>query len=615
MPKPLDYRIGLAAEARSTGSLSVAESLCRSIIKHDPGAFRARCLLLAVLFGKWTTSIAANATNRPTEGDGSRDSAYTCALAFRRLGRHDRAASWARRAVDIEPSFAAGHGLLGACLVELGRFEEAEESLLAATRTEPLRAEHHVNLGLALRGSGHHGRALAELRRAAELASANWMFQAFLVAALIERGETKEARWIARRILAAEPRAVFARKLLAQALMADNLEAHAEVEARRAVDQDPLDADGAALLGTVLQTLGKGDEATSEFRRALDLDPRIGLPYFNLVSRAKASEADLSLVRRMEPLADDETLEIGSRSLICYGLGKVFEDLGRYQEAATRFEDANRLEYRRKFGDRRFVGAAHKAKFDAVKEIYDERVFDSPPDAGIPDECPIFVVGMMRSGTTLTEQILSRHPDVGAAGEQRFWPKNRLRATPHGSAGPDHEIIRGLAEEYVGLLRGIAPGKGRVVDKMPLNYLNVGLLTLALPKARIIHVRRHPIDTCLSIYTTQNQARLPWAHDKGNIAFNYRCYLDVMEHWRAVLPPTRFIEIRYEELVTDPEGAARQLLDACGLAWSDDCLTPELNPRAVTTPSLLQVRRPVYRSSVERWKRFEPWLGDLASLA
>jgi hypothetical protein len=202
---------------------------------------------------------------------------------------------------------------------------------------------------------------------------------------------------------------------------------------------------------------------------------------------------------------------------------------------------------------------------------------------------------------------------VGAAGEQSFWVANTT-ALIDGQKNLNAALLGRFGERYRNLLTGIVPGKAHVVDKMPMNYLVIGFLHIAFPNAKIIHVKRHPVDTCLSIYTTPNRTHLGWAHDKSNIVFNYRQYLKLMDHWRSTLTADAMFELSYEDIVGDLETAARALVGFCGLEWNDACLRPQDNERSVVTPSVWQVRQPVYKTSMARWQKYEDVLGPFAQL-
>jgi len=322
--------------------------------------------------------------------------------------------------------------------------------------------------------------------------------------------------------------------------------------------------------------------------------------------------SDLSLVVQMERIAEEPSLPLRHRGYVEYALGKAFADLGDYQSAMIRYDAANREIREQKLGRTEFDVTVYRKDADFAIRNMDGDFFDRFQHAGLPDELPVFVVGMMRSGTTLVEQILSSHGEIGAAGEQRFWSEQR--GAIFGDAfDPNH--LRGVTANYLKILGAIAPGKSRVVDKLPENYAHLGLIHAALPNARIIHVRRHPIDTCLSIWTTPNSSRVPWTNEKRDIVFVFKEYLRIMQHWRGLIRSDRLLEIDYEVLVTDPERVSRQLIEFCGLPWDDRCLHPEKNERAVATPSDWQVRQPIYRTAMERWRQYEPWLGEFVELS
>ena len=218
---------------------------------------------------------------------------------------------------------------------------------------------------------------------------------------------------------------------------------------------------------------------------------------------------------------------------------------------------------------------------------------------------------MPRSGTTLTEQILASHPKVAAGGEIDFWLQ---RSGKPGLAEPD------AVRDYLGLLTRLSFGAARVTDKMPFNFLFLDIVQRLLPNARIVHCRRNPVDTALSIYFARFTAATgfarinDFAYARKDIVRAYRDYLRLMEHWRGVLSSDRFIEIDYEGLVADPEAVARRLVAFCGLEWDKACLDFHRANRPIATASAWQARQPIYRSSVERWRNYEPWLGDFAGL-
>jgi hypothetical protein len=236
------------------------------------------------------------------------------------------------------------------------------------------------------------------------------------------------------------------------------------------------------------------------------------------------------------------------------------------------------------------------------------------PELGSGDATPVLIIGMPRSGTTLLEQIVSMHPDVGAGGELNFWNERGAEWHSSGAAGEEKPFLAKAAADYVGVLRAIEPRAPRVTDKMPFNFLWAGLIHVAFPRAIIIHCRRAAVDTALSIHQTFFHPGLAFPTGGSELVAYFRSYRRLTDHWRRVLPPDRYIDVDYEELTRAPEPVIRRIIAACGLPWHDACLRPESNPRAVNTPSKWQTRQPIYRTSVARWRRYEPWLGDLHAL-
>jgi LPS sulfotransferase NodH len=226
----------------------------------------------------------------------------------------------------------------------------------------------------------------------------------------------------------------------------------------------------------------------------------------------------------------------------------------------------------------------------------------------------VLIIGMPRSGTTLVEQIVSMHPEVAAGGELHFWNQRGAEWLRAGAAGDEKPFLAKAAAEYLGVLRAIAPTAARVTDKMPFNFLWAALIHATFPNAILIHCRRAAADTALSIHQTHFHPSLAFPTGGTELVAYFRGYQRLIRHWRNVLPAARFIEVDYEELTRAPEPVIRQILAACGLAWHDACLHPECNPRAVRTPSKWQARQPIYRTSVARWRRYEPWLGPLGAL-
>jgi hypothetical protein len=263
------------------------------------------------------------------------------------------------------------------------------------------------------------------------------------------------------------------------------------------------------------------------------------------------------------------------------------------------------------------AGFAHR--IDTVIATFTPEYFERVRGFGIDSETPVFVLGMMRSGTTLVEQILARHPRVFGAGELPDLPRligslsARLQtpiAFPDCLRLLDQATARAVAAEYLQRLREMGSGADRVVDKLPANYLWLGLIATFFPNARAIVCRRDPADTCVSCYFQDFASPHPYTSDLRHLGHFYRQYERLMAHWAKVLP-IRVFEVRYEELTADPGPVSRTLVEYCGLPWDERCLRFDESKRVVRTASALQVRKPMYTSSVGRWKRYEAFLGPL----
>ena len=221
---------------------------------------------------------------------------------------------------------------------------------------------------------------------------------------------------------------------------------------------------------------------------------------------------------------------------------------------------------------------------------------------------------MIRSGTTLLDQVLSSHPQISSAGEPVFWMREADRIKRLASERLDGQAVQEIVQRYQAAVETVAGKSDRITDKMPLNYPHVGLILRVFPNAKIIHMRRNPLDTCFSIYTTFLGQGPNFAYNQSNIVFNYLEYLKMMEYWRLTLSPDRFTEVRYETLIEDRAPVLRDLFEFLELPWDDAVLSHEANSSSIRTPSKWQARQPIYRSSLQKWKPYEPWLGELMEL-
>ena len=492
-----------------------------------------------------------------------------------------------------------------------GRWSDVIPVFREITRLDPNSAQAHHDLGLAFLRCGRLAEAAASLNRAVELRPSFQSALRYLAFVLEQEGPEAEAVAAYRKLSRTGDDPLERRHYLAKALAMEGQSEEAEKELRRVLAVAPNNVGTRALLGQLLQDRGMFEEAVQHLTKAVDVVPAA---FQHLAEAKRMTEADRPLVERMRLVAERPDLDTTARASVHFGLGKAFDDLGECSEAMRHYDSGNRL----KAMSGRLNRVALTAQYDNVIQRFGAnalgratRSMERPAFPG--DDLPLFIVGMPRSGTTLVEQILSSHRAVSAGGELTFWKDVLVAWRGSGVNSIEFGALAKAAENYRELLRKFGPAL-RVTDKEPKNFELLWLLRLAFPDARVIHCRRHPVDTCLSIYFTHFRSSERYAWNRGDIVFFYRQYERLMEHWRRILPPDRFTEVQYETLIADREAETRRLVAFIGLDWDQACLAPERNRRPVQTASRWQARQPVYSTSVGRWRRYEPWLGELREL-
>jgi Flp pilus assembly protein TadD len=500
---------------------------------------------------------------------------------------------------------------LGLACLEVGRVADAITALRGAVASKPGYADAHFRLGVALEKWGDIRGAIVAYDRATEILPSlteAWFRAGALVYTL---GHRDEAIGCFRRAAASGPKTRFGRLGKARALLTQDRDPEAEQVLRQTLILDPTNAMALDLLGNLLTERGRFDEARDCLQRAIDIAPLLAGSYYDLV-RCRPVTNDDHLLQRMTAALDTPGLELAQRLRLHLAIGKAADDLGDYALAMRHFDAADAV----RRGVSVFDSAAFARETDRLIARCTPELMARAPELGVDDATPVLIIGMPRSGTTLLEQIISSHPEVGAGAELNFW--NERGAVWHragdGAAGSEAQFLATAARDYLGVLRAIAPRATRVTDKMPFNFLWAGLIHLAFPRALIIHCRRTALDTALSIHQTHFHPSLAFPTGGAELVAYFRSYQRLTDHWRRVLPADRFIEVDYEELTRAPDPGIRRIIAACGLPLHDACLHPEKNPRSVKTPSKWQTRQPIYRASVERWRRYEPWLGPLRAL-
>ena len=601
-----DRLLGSAAASQRGGQYAAANQFARQAIDLDSSSIP----------GLFLAGVSSARLGDPLHAEemflrllklepGMYEALISLSTLYREGARVEESIDLARRALAVKPTDAQAHNNIGLSLLAARELDLAANAFQQAIKLQPNFAAAHHNLGKVKQYQGRDGEAARSFFAAASLSPTVEYMQA-LGQMLLTLCDFESALDCAKRFVALHPTAPAAHLLLCGVLTELNDYDGAEFHLQQALTLDP-DRREALHLAARQRPLGHIQAANENLRHAIRMNPRQVSAYDALIQNEKITEPDRPLVDQMREMLRNGGFSPTELVSLHYGLGKGYDDLREYELAMHHYDEANRLTRILKFGDLAFDEVRYRNQVDTMIARFSNPTQVPPSDSST--ELPVFIIGMMRSGTTLAEQILSSHPKVAAAGEQLFWTRNWPRAVSTTASAPGQ-----LGEEYVQMLRQFGTAALRITDKMPGNYMFAGLIHQELPRARLIHMRRHPIDTCLSIWATPNHMPHEGGHDKGNIAFVYREYLRLMEHWRTLLPNNSFLEVDYEELVEKPEVVSRRMIEFCGLEWDEACLRPEENKRLVATPSAWQVRQPVYGTSVARWKRFEPWLGKFGDL-
>ena len=537
-----------------------------------------------------------------------------------RAGRPADAIAPLLDAALLQPSNPIIQHDLGLACLEVGRLPDAIAALQRAVASNPRYTDAYFRLGIALEKLGNIGGAIVAYERATKLLPSlteAWFRAGALVYTL---GHRDQAIGCFRRAAATGDRNSFGRLGKARALLTEDRNQEAEQVLRETLVADPRNAMAYDLLGNLLTEFGRFDEARACFERAIAIAPMLAGSYYELVRCRPVTSADDGLLQGMQAALATPGLEAAQLLRVHLAIGKAAEDLDDYGLAMRHFDAADAV----RRGTVRFDSVAFSTEIDRLIARCTPEWIARAPELGSSDATPVLIIGMPRSGTTLVEQIVSMHPEVGAGAELHFWNQrgaewHRSCSAGNAAAGNEKpflvsEFLAKATADYLGVLRAIAPKAARVTDKMPFNFLWAGLVHVAFPRAIIIHCRRTAIDTALSIHQTHFRPGLAFPTGGAELVAYFRDYQRLIDHWRSVLPADRFIEVDYEDLTRAPEPVIRRIIAACGLAWDDACLRPECNPRAVNTPSKWQARQPIYRTSVARWRRYEPWLGPLRAL-
>ena len=590
-----------------------AESEVRAILSEEPGNLAAQTLLGAIYFKMGRLVQAEQLLDAVHQTEPSQlDAIGLLGIIRKAKGDLPGAITLYQRLISLGHETADVYNQLGACWLEMGDAVAAGGAFKRAIELDRNAPHSYYNLGMALKLAGNSFETFSTFKRAVELDPNFLDNYVQLWQQMRQLLNWSEGLPILENGLRRHPDSTQLMVMLASTYgkvgRADKAEELFKLAARKHPSAGPPYAHW-------LQEEGRFEDSVPVLKEAIRLVPIQGQAYYNLAI-AKCFEIDYrSLIDLIPPLLENQAIGMEGHMFLYYALAKNYDQEKKYELAMRNYDSANRLAFQLFNSQVEQNESAIDSEQATLACLYSKETIEEFRTYGSESITPIFIVGMIRTGTTLLDQILSSHPQVKSAGEQPFWQLSAGRVNRRWlESGCQPADVMELEKGYLEVLRQATGGAPRITDKMPTNFMHIGLMSIVFPRAKFIHLRRDPIDTCLSIYTTFLGSGTQFAYSQENIVSYYRAYLRTMDLWRAVIPDGQIIEIDYEDLVTNKEKVLRHVLRFCGLDWDDACLNHERNRSQVSTPSLWAARQPVNTASVERWRRYEPWLGKLLEL-
>ncbi len=535
-------------------------------------------------FKQERTEDAITSLQKAVELDSKSPVAYNnLAIALKERCDYEEARKAAQTAIKLKPDYAQAYHTLGNIVYLLGDIDEATEKYLKALEYLPQSRDINFDIGNILLIQGRHAEAVKYLQQAVDLDPGIVESYVCLATGLVTMNKLDEALEIYDKALAIDP-------------------------------ENPDALGGIASIYERRREYQKAADLISPYIK--DTAPiRLAAVYGDLSLKLKNSEHAIQV---LENTLTEDSLSTENKIDLHYTLGKIYDKSDLFENAFNHYHGANEL-FRKK--NRKLIEKysidIERDRIDEIKNVFSREHFQKTSYSNCQSERPVFVVGMPRSGTTLTESIIASHPLAHGAGELRDIFQIRLALQAElGSEYPDcmksctDTLLDKMAEHYLQRLSLKSSDAIRVVDKMPHNFMQLGLIAQLFPKAKIIHIQRNPIDNCLSIYFQRFNTGHTYASSLTDLGNYYQLYLDLMAHWQKTLPIS-IMNIRYDELVSDQETITRQMIDYCGLEWDNQCLAFHKTKRDVITPSYDQVSQPMYSKSSGRWKNYQNYINEL----
>jgi len=619
-PKAAAIFANLGEVLRQAGDTDAASEALEAAVKVDPANSQALNNLGIIHYDRMHFGKAVEFYRRAIEVRPAMAEAHNnLGNALRVVGDREGAVHAYQDALTHREIYPEAYNNLGTLLQQDDKTDEAEHALKKAIQQNPRYVEAYNNLALLYSSQKKEIDALRILGDALKFAPTNP--QTLLITARIQvrRNTFPAAEQACRIVLKDDPENVEALAILGQILHEQDQFQEALAVLEKAVKLNPNNPDAINYYGVTLKSVGRLDEAREHILKALELNGNMYGAYANIADLVDYSTGvGAELFKQIEAIfegADDKNSD--KFIALHFAYAKALDDRGEHEKALEHYIIGGKLKRALLEYDEQETDAF----FDAIRAAFPKEKFTDRKFQGIDDERPIFISGMPRSGSTLVEQIISSHPDIYGAGEVKYLSRalgqlrDRFPSLP--KYPPMMEKITPAQLEIVGknYLAALSNGSGnakRITDKLLTNYFFVGLIHLLYPKAKFIHTARDPIDTCLSGFTKLFKDDMPHSYDLGELGRYYGKYRELMEHWARVLPKGTMKTVVYEDVVADTEKEARALIEFLGLEWNDKCLEFHKSDRPVKTASVAQVRKPIYKTAVKRWKKYGDGLKPLA---
>ncbi|AQT66883.1 TPR repeat-containing protein YrrB [Anaerohalosphaera lusitana] len=529
--------------------------------------------------------------------------------------RYDQALDCYDKALELNPNNPEIYNNLGTFLQDQDKLDEALENCKKSLAINPNYPEAYVSLSKIFHLQGKQDDSIAAAEKSVALGQHKACCHAQLGKMLYLKDELDRAIERYEKCIELEPDAAQYHVAMGNIMRAKGLPQRALACYQSACELNDQHGGAAAAIGAVYLEQGDKDKAITQFEKAITIDPLCTEAYDSLASIKKFDKDD-ELFTSLEQLAAD-VLPANKKMSIHFALGKMYQGVEEYDRAFENYLEANSL--RKKQKGQEFSIKEFKFQVDMFTKHFDRNYFETRKQWGLDTEMPVFIVGMPRSGTSLTEQIISSHPQAFGAGELIDIKMIRPALLNRCNAKSVEQFLQNLkpddidwaANKYLSRIMDLSGGEApRVIDKMPQNFSNLWLIAMMFPNAKIINTRRNPADTCVSIFTLDFVKGHGYKNDLRTLGTYYHYYDKLMQHWKKVLP-VPIMEVHYEQLVADQERISRDIIDFCNLEWDDRCLEFHKTKRRVMTASAGQVRKKMYSTSVERWRRYEKHLTPL----